>query len=79
MEHVARYHNYTSEQELIDAIASGEIATVLLGDEQRSMAVQWLKEQATHIIDPSLSEALESIARQLEAAAWREAANESEE
>lgn len=72
---VAVYHNYEPD-EFLQSVASGEIATVLLPDEQRSMAIGWLFEQAKQIVDPSLSQAVASIARQLEAAAMREAESE---
>lgn len=68
---VARYHNYEPD-ELLQAIASGELATILLPDEQRSAAIKWLYEQSMQVNDMALNEALASIAKQLEAAAMRE-------
>jgi len=71
LEDVARYHNYTPN-ELLVAIGSGELATVLLPEEQRSMAIRWLTVQSGLADDLTLAEALMSIAKQLEAAAKRE-------
>lgn len=85
---VAEYYDYIATRgphakkgdvvELAVAIGSGEIALVLLPDEQRSMAIRWLREQAELIVDPSLSQALGSIAKQLDAAAIREYESEEE-
>ncbi len=79
---VAEYHGYTAQRgpragqgnvvELALAIGSGELATVLLPDEQRSMAIRWLNEQAQQVSDLSLAEALKSIADQLYTAVLRE-------
>jgi hypothetical protein len=69
---IAKYHNYTSGDRVAEAIASGELATVLLPDEQRSKAIVWLNEQAEVVEDPTLGEALKDIADQLRAAVERE-------
>jgi hypothetical protein len=65
--------------EMLVAIVSGELATVLLPDEQRSMAIRWLDEQSRTVNDFSLAEALQSIAKQLDAAVQREYEAEQEE
>lgn len=65
-------HGYDSAQEMLDAIECGELATVLLPDEQRGWAIEWLNEQAKIVENPFLAEALESIARQLWQAVLRE-------
>lgn len=75
---VAAYHGYAPD-ELLQAIANGETATVLLPDEQRGTAIIWLLEQAKQVNDFILSEALESIARQLDAAVQREIEAEQDE
>lgn len=69
---LAKSHGYGTD-ELIQMLVSGEVATIVLPDEQRYLAGEWLFAQAKTIIDPSLSDALESIARSLQAAAQREA------
>jgi hypothetical protein len=86
---VAEYHGYLSTRgphsgkgnvvELALAIGSGEIATVLLPDEQRSWAIRWLDEQAKSIDDPFLGEILASISRQIYEAVKREYELEQEE
>jgi hypothetical protein len=86
---VAAYHGYSAERgptagagnaaEMLVAIASGELATVLLPDEQRSMAIRWLDEQSNKVDNFSLAEALQSIAKQLDAAVQREYEAEQEE
>jgi hypothetical protein len=86
LRHIAEYYGYTAQRgpragqgdvvALAVAIGNGEIATVLLSNEQRYLAGTWLFEQAKSVSDPSLSEALASIARQLQAAAKREAETE---
>lgn len=72
---VAERHNYTAQRgphagqgdpvELAIALGTGELATVLLPDEQRTVAIRWLDEQAAIIDNPILAEALKSIADQL--------------
>lgn len=63
---------------LLVAIDAGEVALVLLPDEQRAMAVAWLREQAECQPGP-LAEALGSIAASLEAAVDRERAADARE
>lgn len=79
---VAEYHGYLAHRgprtgqgdvvELAVAIGSGELATVLLADEQRDMVMQFLNAQAKIVEDYSLAEALESVARQIDASVQRE-------
>lgn len=54
--------------ELALALGSGELATVLLVDEERLQAIRWLDEQAKVLTqsDPLLAETVKSIANQLE-------------
>lgn len=56
--------------ELLAAIASGEVATVLLAETPRDMAIDWLRSQS--ITHPSLAEALTAIADALDEARHRE-------
>lgn len=56
--------------ELLAAIASGEVATVLLADTPRDMAIDFLRSQSP--AHPSLAEALDSIANALDEARQRE-------
>ena len=63
---------------LLVAIDAGEVAVVLLPDEQRGMAARWLREQAECQPGP-LAEALGSIAASLEDAADRERAADARE
>lgn len=58
--------------ELLAAIASGEVATVLLADTPRDMAIDWLRSQSMAIIHPALAEALTAIADALDEARQRE-------
>jgi hypothetical protein len=53
------------------AIIAGEVATVLLGDEERARAIS--------LLEASGDEVLSSIARQLRAAAEREQSHDNEE
>lgn len=79
---VALYHNYVhhrghlkgqpSTRELQLAIGSGEVATVLLADEERAMVLDFLNQQAEKVDDPLLSSGLASLARQIYAAIERE-------
>ena len=63
---------------LLVAIDAGEVALVLLPDEQRAMAAAWLREQAEGQPGP-LAEALSTIAASLEAAVDRERAADARE
>lgn len=67
--------------ELALALGNGELATVLLADEERSQAIRWLDEQAKVITqsDPLLAETIKSIANQLYEAVKLEAAVDEEE
>lgn len=56
--------------ELLAAIASGEVATVLLADTPRDMAIDFLRSQSP--AHPSLAEALTAIAAALDEARQRE-------
>jgi hypothetical protein len=79
---VAEYHGYLATRgprtgqgdvvELAVAIGTGELATVLLADEQRHMVMRFLNGQAKIVDDFSLAEALESVARQIYASVERE-------
>ncbi len=64
--------------ELLTAIANGEVALVLLADEQRAWAAEWLEEWAGELEHPSLAEALETIAAALRDAMQREAQADAE-
>ena len=65
---------------LLVAIDAGEVAVVLLPDEQRAMAARWLREQAVAMAaNAPLAEALGSIAASLEDAADRERAADARE
>lgn len=59
-----------SVAELLAAIASGEVATILLADTPRDMAIDYLRSQAPE--HPSLAEALAAIADCLDEARRRE-------
>lgn len=61
---VAKRHGYSFE-ELATALGSGELATVLLPDEQRNAVIRWLDEQAKIVQDGTLAEGLKSLADQL--------------
>ena len=63
---------------LLVAIDAGEVALVMLPDEQRGMVARWLREQAEGQPGP-LAEALGSIAASLEDAADRERAADARE
>lgn len=86
---IAAFHGYTSERgpttgagnaaELLQAIDSGEVAIVLLGDEQRSIVIRWLDEQSKLVEDIPLADALKNIADQLYAAVKREVETDEEE
>ncbi|MBA2680292.1 MAG: hypothetical protein H0U76_18080 [Ktedonobacteraceae bacterium] len=86
---VAEYHGYASTRgphagkgnvvELALAIGSGEIATILLPDEERSQVIRWLDEQAKTVDDPFLGNVLKSLAKQLHAAVEREYEVEQQE
>lgn len=75
---IAKGYGYTAERgatagqgnlaDMLQAIDAGELALVLLPDEQRDSVVRWLLNQAETVQDATISEALESIARQLNAA-----------
>ena len=65
---------------LLVAIDAGEVAVVLLPDEQRGMAARWLRQQAVAMTaNAPLAEALGSIAASLEDAAERERAADARE
>lgn len=82
---IARSHGYIAHggpthgegnaAALLVAIAAGEVATVLLSDEQRSMAIDFLTDAAAAAPWP-LRDALASIAESLSDAAAREQENE---
>lgn len=59
-------------RQLIDSIATGELATVLLADEPRMAAIERLRELAPEQESLATREAFESIAAQLERAVQRE-------
>lgn len=59
-----------SASELIAAIIRGELATVLLSDEQRAWAVGWL--MRAEVDDPLYADVPRLIAEQLQAAMDRE-------
>ena len=60
---------------LLVAIDAGEVALVLLPDEQQGMVARWLREQAVAMTaNAPLAEALSTIAASLEAAVDRERA-----
>lgn len=56
--------------ELLAAIAGGEVATILLADTPRDLAIDFFRQQ--HPSHPSLAEALNAIADSLEEARQRE-------
>lgn len=62
---VAKSHGYRSVEEMLDAVASGELITVLLADEQRSYAIERLIELAPQQ-DGITAEAFFSLANQLQ-------------
>lgn len=65
--------------ELLLAIVSGEVATVLLADEERSLLINWLDAQvALHQEQKNtqLASAIESLSAQLRAATEREECHE---
>jgi len=65
---------------LLVAIDAGEVALVLLPDEQQGMVARWLREQAVAMTaNAPLAEALGSIAASLEDAADRERAADARE
>jgi hypothetical protein len=65
---------------LLVAIDAGEVALVLLPDEQQGMVARWLREQAVAMTaNAPLAEALSSIAASLEDAADRERAADARE
>lgn len=81
---VAAFHGYTATRgatagqgnaaELLVSIASGEVATVLQGDEERNRLIGWLDGQVQQLehTDYLLSLALKSLANQLQVAVERE-------
>lgn len=65
---------------LLVAIDAGEVALVLLPDEQQGMVARWLREQAVAMTaNAPLTEALATIAASLEDAAERERAADARE
>lgn len=68
-------HGEGNAAALLVAIAGGEVATVLLSDEQRAMAIEFLAGGAATAPWP-LRDALTSLAESLTAAAVRERENE---
>lgn len=88
---VAKRHGYLASRgphagqgdpvELALALGNGELATVLLADEERNQAIRWLDEQATLLTpsDPLLAETVKSIATQLYEAVKLEAVVDEEE
>ncbi len=64
--------------EMLMAIDEGELAIVLLPDEQRAAVIEWIEKNASTIGNFMVGEALESIARQLQAAIEREKETEKE-
>jgi hypothetical protein len=88
---VAARHGYTASRgshagqgdpvALALALGNGELATVLLADEERSQAIRWLDEQAKVLAsaDPLLAETIRSIANQLYEAVKLEAVTDEEE
>lgn len=79
---IAADHGYTATRgptagegnltEMLCAIDSGEIALVLLPDEQRRQATAWLQQQAEQMASGPLASALQSIAVGLTAAQARQ-------
>ncbi len=77
---IAERHGYTastgphvgkgSASQLMQAIISGEVATVLLGDEDRRWFIQWLESQS--IDNPLYTDIPSSVAAQLRDAAQRD-------
>jgi hypothetical protein len=67
--------------DLLRAIASGEVATVLLADEERGMLIDWLHQQADQLStsNPLLAGSLTNLAQQLFRAALREQRADEEE
>lgn len=63
---------------MLQAIDGGEVAVVLLPDEQRGIAIRWLREQAG-VAGGSLGEALLTLAQSLDEAAERAAEAEQGE
>jgi len=65
---------------LLVAIDAGEVALVLLPDEQQGMVARWLRERAVAMTaNAPLAEALSTIAAALEAAVDRERAADARE
>ncbi len=86
---IAERHGYTATRgprhgqgnpsELIQALDSGELATVLLDSDRRWHLIQWLDAQAARCADLYLAEDIAAVAGQLRAAADRERAIEDED
>ncbi len=88
---IAASHGYTSERgpttgegnaaEMLMAIDSGELATVLLADEERASVIAWLDQQAEQLrsTDALLADTVKTIANQLYAAVRRERDAEEQE
>lgn len=76
---IAASHGYIGQRgngnvaQLLTGIATGEIATVMLAETPRDMAIEFLRQQ--HPDHPSLSEALGAIADALDEARQREIAS----
>lgn len=71
LEPVAEHHGYSGIEQLMYAIASGEIALVLLADGPRNAAIRRLRELALGE-HPTVREAFEDIASALEHSIERE-------
>lgn len=85
---IAASYGYRSERgptngegnaaEMLVAIDGGELATVLLPDEQRSAVIAWIESNADSLSNLTAGDGLKSIARQLQAAIEREKEAEEE-
>lgn len=76
LEPVAQQHTMTIA-ELMASIASGETATVLLGDEERAWLIDWL--ETVEVDDPIYQHTPRVLAAQLRAAVERERRQDREE